>query len=54
VGLRVGLLLLGGAIAIHLNAEQPGASRTLVASHVVDAWDGRGRYPVIERVQRVD
>ena len=37
------LLLVGGAGAIHLNAEQPGAERTLVASHVVDTWRSHGR-----------
>ena len=42
-GFALGLLLVGGAIAIHLNAEQPGAGRTLVASHVVDDWDRHGR-----------
>jgi hypothetical protein len=37
------LLLTGGAVATHVNAEQPEANRTLVASHVVDDWNGHGR-----------
>jgi hypothetical protein len=43
-GFVLGLLLVGGAIATHLNAEQPEAERTRVASRVVDDWATRGRF----------
>jgi uncharacterized protein YbjQ (UPF0145 family) len=43
IGFVLCLLLTGGALATHVNAEQPEASRRLVASHVVDDWNGRGR-----------
>jgi hypothetical protein len=36
-GVVLGLLLAGGAAAIHLNAEQPDAGRALVSSRVLDA-----------------
>jgi hypothetical protein len=38
------LLLAGGAVATHVNAEQPEASRTLVASLVVDDPESPGRF----------
>jgi hypothetical protein len=42
-GVVLGLLLLGGAAAIHLNAEQPDTEPAFVSSRVLDTSPRRGR-----------
>jgi hypothetical protein len=44
VGVVLGLLLAGGAAAIHVNADQREAERTLVAARVLDPWPSHGTH----------
>lgn len=43
-GLGLGLLLTGGAAAIHLNADRPEADRAVVPARVLDVSPSHGRH----------